>query len=145
MNDSTRRFARGAGSIVLIILVAALIPKLLSYALGTKYPLASITSSSMWPALKRGDLVLLRHRPPQELKEGMIVAYEDPDGRGVIIHRIVGFDGAFVVTKGDANDTEDEPVPMYDIIGAVPTIGGTPLKLPFLGHVTLLVRSEPSV
>ena len=36
------------------------IPKGLAYVLDTEHPMASITSGSMWPSLKRGDLILIK-------------------------------------------------------------------------------------
>ena len=52
------------GTIGWILYIAILIglivgiPKGLAYVLKTDYPMASITSGSMWPVLKKGDLIL---------------------------------------------------------------------------------------
>jgi signal peptidase I len=36
------------------------LPKFLSWALNTDFPMAAITSGSMWPSLKEGDLVFIQ-------------------------------------------------------------------------------------
>ncbi len=128
--------------IAFVLIIAALIPKALSYLLQTPYPIATITSSSMWPTLKRGDMVTVKHVEPEKLREGMIVVYKDSESKGFVIHRIVEIEGDEIVTKGDANEIEDEPVPSSDIIGSVLTVGNRLLKIPYIGYITFLARGQ---
>lgn len=127
-------------NLLLVLVIAGLVPKALSLALDTPHPLATITSSSMWPELKRGDLVLIRSVSPEEVEPGMIVAFVDEVGGGFIIHRVVEVQGQRIITKGDANEQEDPPVETDTVVGAVPTIRGAPLKAPYLGYITLAAR-----
>jgi signal peptidase len=135
---------RSVGKVLLetlvIVAVAAALPKLMSWVLRTPYPLATITSSSMWPALKSGDLVVIKGCSAEELSPGEIVVYQSPEGSGMIIHRILEVDGGEIVTKGDANDEPDDPVGAGDIVGVVVNVGAHPMRVPYLGRVTMLFR-----
>ena len=95
------------------------IPKALVYSLETPHPMASITSGSMWPSLKRGDLVLIKGiKNKKELEVGDIVVYENP--RGFTIHRAVALKENILITKGDANKAPDiKEISQSDILGQV--------------------------
>src|SRR3990167_8864143 len=99
------------GNIVIyIVIVLGLIfglPKFLSWALDTPYPMAAITSGSMWPALKKGDLVLIEGVEKNELKTGDIIVFENKERKNFTIHRVVDLSEDKIVTKGDANFNED--------------------------------------
>ena len=64
MEEKTKKVLKSIlGWIIYIVILAGLIygiPKGLAYVLKTDYPMAAITSGSMWPALKRGDMVLVK-------------------------------------------------------------------------------------
>ena len=48
--------------ILYVVILATIlfgVPRFLSWYLETPYPIAAITSGSMWPALKEGDLVFI--------------------------------------------------------------------------------------
>jgi len=115
------------------------IPRGLSYALKTDFPMASITSGSMWPALKRGDLILIQGvENKEEIEVGDIVIYNNP--KGFTIHRVIKLNENTIVTKGDANNVEDTPVNYDEIIGKPLTVNDKPLRIPFLGMVSVFVN-----
>jgi signal peptidase I len=143
VKDRLRTAVRLLLEIAVIVAIAAAIPAVLARVLGTRHPLATITSQSMWPALKRGDIVLIRGPRHDGVRPGMIVVYQDAQGSGMIIHRVVKIVGSEIVTKGDANDGEDEPVAESDVAGVVAAIRGHPVRVPYLGYVALLVRRAP--
>lgn len=140
------RFLRGVVLYVLFVLVlVVLLPKGLSWWLKTDYPMAAITSASMWPALKQGDLILVAAVKPEELKTGDIVVYSNP--RGFTIHRITEIDRETgeVTTKGDANNVSDKPVPISDVFGRALAWGsGKPVRIPKLGFISILVAKKVS-
>jgi len=69
------------GWVIYIAILVALIygiPRGLTYALDTPYPMAAITSGSMWPALKQGDLVLIKGVDSKDdIQLGDIVVYKN--------------------------------------------------------------------
>lgn len=108
-------------------------PKVLSKALHTPYPLATITSGSMWPVLKVNDLIFMRGITGSEAQVGQIIIFKNP--KGFTIHRLIRKQGNTLVTKGDANDVEDAPINPSDVIGRIVYIGQSPLRIPYLGFI----------
>lgn len=134
-----RRVLTWAVYIGIILLIIVFTPRILSWALGTQYPMASVTSSSMWPTLKKGDLVFLKGvDKPEDLEVGDIIGFELDDG-GFAIHRVVRVDGDRITTKGDANRDEDPAIDFDRVIGRMPKIGGWLVKVPYLGNLGILV------
>ena len=113
-------------------------PTALGWALGSEYPMATISSGSMWPALKEGDVVLLKGADSiDDVKVGDIIAFRHVDG--FAIHRIARIEGEQITTRGDANTREDEPIQIEAVIGKVPTIAGTTARIPYLGNISFLL------
>ena len=111
------------------------IPNFLSWKLGTSYPIASITSGSMWPSLHRGDMIFIEAVPKEALAVGDVVVWQNP--KGFTIHRLVKLNDGTFVTKGDGNFKEDQPVRYEDLVGRALNIFGKPLRIPYLGYVTI--------
>ena len=82
-----------------------------------------VLSGSMEPDLNVNDLVFLREA--ESYQPGEIVVYQD--GRTLVIHRLLAIDGETAVTKGDANNRADDPIPVSAIKGklvaAIPWLG----------------------
>lgn len=125
---------------VMIFIVFAL-PKVLSTTLGTPYPMAAITSGSMWPAFREGDLVFIKHVEPAELQVGDVVVFRNVTNGTFTIHRIVRLDSETFTTKGDANFDPDAPVKYADLIGRTVLISGKPLRVPYAGAVTVFASN----
>ena len=87
-----------------------------------------VLTGSMEPALSVNDLVVIRAADAYEV--GDVVVYQS--GSSLVIHRIVRVEDEYVVTKGDANNTEDDPVSLSAVKGrmafAVPYLG-LPVRL----------------
>lgn len=116
-----------------------LMPRLLVGILDTKQPVAAITSQSMYPELKRGDLLLLEGVAElSDLRVGDILAFESEDG--FAIHRIVIIDGEEIITKGDANLITDKPIGFDQVIGRALTIRGRLAKVPYIGNIPLVFK-----
>lgn len=141
----TKKFFKKLGGWILYFAVLAGliwgIPRGLSYILKTEYPMASITSGSMWPALKRGDLVLIKGiSSKEEVEIGDIIVYKNP--MGFTIHRVIRLNEQTLVTKGDANNVSDSPIRYEDIVGKTLNFNGKPLRIPLLGSVSILVNQS---
>jgi len=114
------------------------IPKFLSWYLETSYPMATITSGSMWPVLKTDDLVFIKGvHSSDDIKIGDIVVYSNKETGTFVIHRVVAKGEKTVTTKGDANFTQDAPVPYENVIGKTYKIFGTNARIPYLGAITI--------
>lgn len=95
------------------------------------YGVAVVLSGSMEPVLYIDDLVVIK--ATQDIDRGDIVIYQS--GSSLVIHRVLSIDGETVVTKGDANNTEDDPINISDVKGKlVHTVRGA-------GTVTKVMRS----
>ena len=80
-----------------------------------------VSGASMEPALETGDVAVVRPVPPYEIQVGDIVQFQH---EGVhVIHRVVEVqhapEGLRFVTKGDANNQLDPPLPAERIDGEV--------------------------
>lgn len=77
---------------------------------------AIVLTGSMEPTLNIDDFVILR-----ELKGRVnvndIVSYKRPDEKNEVLHRVVSVDKNIVITKGDANNKEDDPIDVMQITG----------------------------
>lgn len=79
------------------------------------YGMSVVLSGSMEDRLSVDDLVIIKSTDDYEVKD--IVLYQD--GNSLVIHRIVEMDGDTVITKGDANNTADEPINKSQIKGVL--------------------------
>ncbi|MCR5653071.1 MAG: signal peptidase I [Ruminococcus sp.] len=93
------------------------------------YSIYRVTSGSMEPSLKVGDVILSKSCGASELKVGDVVTYmgrsEEFKGK-LVTHRIVKapfFDsgGQYIITKGDSNPSNDSPVNLDDVMGVMQT------------------------
>ena len=107
----------------------------MALALSTDMPVVAVESNSMVPVFYKGDILVLKGVPADELKVGDIVVYS-VEGRSVpIVHRIVKVnpDGSYQ-TKGDANDGQLQFE--YHVDGK--TVHGRVVAIiPYLGWVKL--------
>lgn len=95
------------------------------------YGVAVVLSGSMEPTLYIDDLVVIK--ATKDFNVGDVIIYQT--GSSLVIHRVKSIDGETVITKGDANNTEDEPIEMSVVKGKlVHTIRGA-------GTVTRIIRS----
>ncbi len=114
-------------------------PLTLKAILKTDYPIASITSSSMWPALKKGDIVFIKGVfSAEDVVEGDIVVFENE--KGFTIHRVVKIGDGELTTKGDANNVADKPVTYDKIVGKAVHLKENPIKIPVLGKLSQMFK-----
>ena len=124
----------------LAILIFAL-PKLLSLGLRTPTPMAAITSGSMWPVLRQGDLIFIQGIGAKDLKIGDVVVYRNQINDTFTIHRIAKLEKEFITTKGDANFQEDPPVKYDNVVGRAVSVFKKPLRIPYIGSITVFASN----
>lgn len=79
------------------------------------YGIGVVVSGSMEPKISVDDLIIVKERKVYHV--GDIVVYQS---RGVlVVHEIVEINGDYVITKGTANNIEDDPVPISQLKGEV--------------------------
>ena len=97
---------------------------------------AIVTGDSMVPALREGDLIVVKPVTPDEIEVGDLIRYEN---QGLfIVHRVVEIeqsgDSIVLVTRGDSNASTDPPVVADQVVGKVF------LDVPKVGKVGLLIK-----
>jgi len=98
-----------------------------------------VASGSMTPALNVGDIAITVNTAPEELTKGEIISYYSESISAPIIHRVVNLysrnGDTFIVTKGDANNAEDQP-----FSASSRDVFKTILVLPKLGWISISIR-----
>ena len=122
--------------ILVILLILSLL--ILSYSIYGKISgksnifglqLYNIVTGSMEPNIRIKDVVVAVETPFEELEEEDVIVFRR--GNMIVTHRIKGFEGDNIVTKGDNNPDEDEArVAFEDVLGKMIFV------IPFLGYVT---------
>lgn len=105
---------------------------------------AIVTSGSMEPTFKKGDLVFMQNILIQP-KVGDIIIFPDPQKNVVsnkpvtVTHRIIEMKGDTIRTKGDSNPRADSwKINKKEVMGKAFIIGSNPLVLKDLGRYFLL-------
>jgi len=119
--------------VVVVALALIVIPLLLG---ATPY---TVLTGSMRPTMPPGDLVVTRPQSPDDISLGDVITYQlrsnEPE---VVTHRVVGVgtnsDGERTfVTRGDANNMDDDPVLGVQVRGVVV------YHVPYLGYLNTWV------
>ena len=79
------------------------------------YSLFEVATGSMKPTIQIGDVVIVKIT--KDVNENDIIVYIDGDD--IITHRLVEKSEDNIVTRGDANNSEDKPIQENMIIGQV--------------------------
>jgi signal peptidase len=114
---------------------------LAAQALGFR-PLA-VLSGSMEPAYRAGSIVFVdTNADAGSIRVGDTITYSVVDGGTVVTHRVVAIDqdDRLFTTKGDANGSEDGPVPFDSLVGR--TVG---FYIPWVGSLILMVGTAQGI
>ena len=117
---------RGLQAVLWIVLLGFLL--LIGLSRVTPFETLVVRSGSMEPTISTGAIVLVdrsAHRPSLQA----IASFREPDG-SIVTHRVVGMDGPRFVTRGDANNANDQVHrPAASVYGTVI------LTVPFAGYL----------
>ena len=94
-----------------------------------------VLSGSMEPTISIDDLVFVKKAT--NIKVGDIILFKS--GNSSVIHRIIKIEDNVVITKGDANNVEDDPIDINNVSGIY--IG----KIPGFGKVIKVLTSLPFI
>jgi signal peptidase I len=128
------RFAIGMVSVFSLVVGAAALLLATAPAVAGFDPVV-ITSGSMRPHVRPGDVLLVSPGAARSPAAGQIIQFRDPSRATTLTHRIVRVDDAgSIITKGDANPSVDSsPVRPDDVAGRAV------LLVPFVGVPRLWV------
>ena len=108
--------------LVLTIIVIILIYNIIQVSILNKpymdifgYSFFEVKTGSMSGTIEIGDIIIVKLT--NDVKQNDIVTFEQEDI--LVTHRIIEKQGEEIITKGDANNTEDDPIKLDDIIGKV--------------------------
>lgn len=79
------------------------------------YTIFQVITGSMEDTIKIKDIVIVKLT--DDVKENDIITYKA--GEDFVTHRIIRIEDEEIITKGDANNTEDNPITKNDIVGKV--------------------------
>lgn len=95
------------------------------------YSYFEVSSNSMYPTLKKGDLIIIKLKNDNYIV-GDIITYKDNDM--YTTHRLVEINSKGYVTKGDSNNTSDPIINKEKIIGKVI------VKMNFVGFLIQVLK-----
>ncbi len=79
------------------------------------YSLFEVATGSMSPTIEIGDVVIVKIT--KEVNVNDIIVYID--GENIITHRLIEKQQENMITRGDANNSEDKPIENNMVIGQV--------------------------
>lgn len=99
------------------------------------YSYFEVRTGSMRDTIKEQDIVVVKLDDKYEV--GDIITYKKNDS--YITHRIVNMNDRKIVTKGDANNTEDNPIEAEQVVGKVEWI------IPELGIILRVITDKTTI
>lgn len=107
------------------------------------YSVLEVVSGSMEPTIHVGDMIIINTKA-SNYQENDIVTFLDVNG-SFVTHRIISINDEEMITKGDFNNTEDEPTKIDKIVGKyvakIPGVGKllSSFKNPFTLVMILII------
>ncbi len=110
--------------LIAVLILFLVIEYALPLILGVKSPFTVVTSGSMEPTYKKGDLLIVIRADPEKLKVGDVIVFNAPWSSKPVVHRIVRIENRSSVlrfyTKGDNNFAQDPgyrtPRDLYGVV-----------------------------
>lgn len=154
----TRAESGRIGTIIGVILCIILLPILImnvtmiikGYTNKDQYPTflgyapMIVLTDSMYPQIKSGDLIIVKTVEPEKVQPEDVISFFDPDSKenSVLTHRVVRIEqeeSLRFITKGDANNAEDTPVPAENLIGVYQS------RIEGAGKVAMFLQTTPGL
>ena len=128
------KFFRAAAVPILVFLV------IYGFFLLSGLRLCPNTTGSMAPTIPAYSLCLIdTHVDYDSLQVGDIVVYDRPYDHIQVVHRIIAVLPDGIITKGDANDTEDGAISFDQVFGE------TQFHLPYLGYIAINAKTPTGI
>lgn len=126
----------------LVLLVLAAVAAVILVPMIMGYKEMAVLSGSMEPTIPVGSIVYVKPLDDATLLEpGDICTYTLVDGETMVTHRVVSIDpeSQTLITKGDANDTEDGAISFGQVFGE------TQFHLPYLGYIAINAKTPTGI
>ncbi|MBQ7956467.1 MAG: signal peptidase I [Clostridia bacterium] len=116
----------------LVLLTIGLLPKV------TSYDGYYVTSDSMYPAIKKGDLVFTKEVAFEDIEVGDVLTFTREGSEKWFSHRVVRIKESekSFRTKGDNNNVEDPGYTPYDAV-----VGRVEKKMPLIGFLPMMLAT----
>ena len=79
------------------------------------YSFFEVKTGSMEPTIKKNDIVIVKLK--QKIKENDVITYKKNEY--FVTHRVIKKEENKIITKGDKNNKNDQPIENKDVIGKV--------------------------
>lgn len=79
------------------------------------YAVFEVVSESMAPSIRKSDIIIVKIT--KDIKADDIITYKE--GENFITHRVIDIQGNYYITRGDANNSKDNPIISNAILGKV--------------------------
>lgn len=93
-----------------------------------------VTSGSMQPTFKVGDVVVVKSGADYEI--GDVITFRLNDSEELVTHRIVGSNSGGFITRGDANNVVDDTLQTSDNI-----VGKVQMSIPEIGNLLMFLKT----
>lgn len=139
MKKTLKKIWNIGGTTLVILVVLSAIFLMGSRIMG--FRVFTVVSGSMEPTYSVGDLIYVKNVSPDEVKVGDPITFVLNEELVVATHRVVEIDeeNQHFYTKGDANDTVDEPVHFKNLVGVAK------FHIPLLGYVSDYIQHPPGL
>lgn len=116
----------------LVLLTIGLLPKV------TSYDGYYVTSDSMYPAIRKGDLVFTKEVAFEDVEVGDVLTFTREGSEKWFSHRVVRIKESekSFRTKGDNNNVEDPGYTPYDAV-----VGRVEKKMPLIGFLPMMLAT----
>ncbi len=105
-----------------------------AWAWKSGYRVYTVRTGSMEPAYRPGDAVLVE--PDRRLPvPGDVITFRKPSSNRLVTHRVVSVTDGLIVTKGDANESNDTWQLSADLV-----VGKAVKRLPSFGYVFVFLK-----
>ena len=123
--------------LLIVLVVLTLIGKLSKSDTIFGFTPLKVLSGSMEPAIKTGDLIIIKDIDESNIKTGDVITFKT-DSDTFVTHRVIGVSNENgkprFKTKGDANNVEDE-----DLISGNDVVGKYIFRIPRFGYFSDLI------
>ena len=124
-------------TVLILVIIFNLISMLSMKFSNSEYPIIfgytyfNVVSGSMEPTIDIGDDIVVKLT--KDVSENDVITFVE-DG-AFVTHRIVRIDGENIITKGDNNDSEDDPKTIDAVVGKLV------LVIPLLGKIRYTITN----